>query len=76
MNYTEKINEILSSVRPGIGLTGNKRFIDDGMLDSFDMVSLITELNEAFGIEIGVVHMTPENFNSVDSIEKLIKSLE
>lgn len=50
--------------------------IDDGLLDSFDIVNLVNELDDEFDVDINVNHLIPENFNSVDAICNLIKSLE
>ena len=44
--------------------------------DSFDIVTLVIELNDAFGVKIQVSELLPENFANVLAIEKLIKSLQ
>ena len=67
----EKLEEILRELRPDIGLEG-KAFVDDGVLDSFDIVTLVGEIVDAFGVEIAVEDIIPENFNSVDAIMELI----
>ena len=51
-----------------------KGLIDDGLIDSLDIVAVVTELMEAFDVELGVDDLTPENFNSVEAIEELIES--
>ena len=50
--------------------------IEDGILDSFDLVSLIGELTDAFGVDISFDDIEPENFNSADQIAALVKRLE
>lgn len=67
----EKLEEILRELRPDIDLEG-KAFADDGVLDSFDIVTLVGEIVDAFGVEIAVEDIIPENFNSVDAIMELI----
>lgn len=67
----EKLEEILRELRPDIDLEG-KTFVDDGVLDSFDIVTLVGEIVDAFGVEIAVEDIIPENFNSVDAIMELI----
>ncbi len=68
-----EIAGILSRLRPDIELEGQERLIDDGVLDSFDMVALVAELNLLFDIEIGVHDLVPENFNSVAAMHVLIQ---
>ena len=72
----EKVIEILTEVRPDIDLSGEVRLIDDGELESLDVVALVGELNDEFDINISVKHLIPENFNSVDTIVKLVESLQ
>jgi acyl carrier protein len=68
-----KILEILSEVRPDIDFESEKELIDGGWLDSFDVVSIISDLNDEFDINIRVTDLNPENFNSLEAIEKLVK---
>ena len=72
----DKIIEILQGIRPGIGWEEETAIIDDGILDSFDIISLVGELEEAFGVQIGLEHLEPENFNSIYAIAALIEKLE
>ena len=67
----EKLEEILRELRPDIDLE-EKAFVDDGVLDSFDIVTLVGDIVDAFGVEIAVEDIIPENFNSVDAIMELI----
>lgn len=70
----EKIIEILTNLRPEFDFTQEGvDFIEEGMLDSFDMVNLVTDLDSAFGISIDGVDILPENFATVESIAQLLK---
>ena len=69
-----QIREILPEFGPGIDFENEKALIDDGLIDSLDIVAVVTELMEAFDVELGVDDLTPENFNSVEAIEELIES--
>ena len=70
----EKIIAILTDIRPEFDFNQeNVNFIEEGMLDSFDLVALVTELSETFGITIAGIDIIPENFASVDKIESLLK---
>lgn len=69
----EKIIEILTDLRPEFDFTEEVDFIEEGMLDSFDIVSLVDELETNFGIKIQGVDVIPENFSTLDKIESLLK---
>ncbi len=72
----DKIMEILKSIRGDVDFASEKALIDDGILDSFDVVGIIGELADEFDIEITIDDMTPENFNSVESICALVKRIQ
>ncbi len=71
----EKIKEIIEEVT-GEAVEDTTEIIEEGILDSFDIVTLVIELNDAFGVKIQVSELLPENFANVLAIEKLIKSLQ
>lgn len=69
----EQIIKILTELRPEFDFTQDGvDFIEEGMLDSFDLVTLVSELDNTFGISIDGVDILPENFGSVDAIAKLL----
>ena len=68
-----KIIEILNGLRPEFDFSEPVNFIEEGMLDSFDVINLVNELDSTFGISIDGVDVLPENFASVQSIENLLK---
>lgn len=68
-----KIEIILKEIRPEIDFTSSKDFIADGYLDSFDIVSLVSALEENYGILIDALDILPENFCSVDAIAEVVK---
>ena len=72
----KQIMEILTEICPGIDFENEKALIDDGLIDSLDIVAVVTELMEAFDVELGVDDLTPENFNSVDAIVELIENAQ
>ena len=71
----EKLEKILKEIRPDIDLN-SKSLVDDGALDSFDIVTLVSELIQVFDIDINVEDIVPENFNSVEAIYALVESLK
>lgn len=68
----KKIIEILKEIRPEFDFAGDVNFIEQGMLDSFDIVSLVVALDSAFKISIDGMDIMPENFSSVDRIASLL----
>lgn len=72
----EKILEILKSVRSDVDYETADKLIDDGILDSFDIVAVVGELCDAFDITITVDDLEPENFNSVAAIKELVDRLQ
>lgn len=69
----EKIIEILTELRPEFDFTEDVDFIEEGMLDSFDIVSLVDEIENAFGIAIIGTDVVPENFCNIDAICETIE---
>lgn len=69
----EQIIQILTDLRPEFDFTQEGvNFIEEGMLDSFDMVALVSELDSQFGISIDGIDIVPENFGTVDDIIAVI----
>ena len=72
----QKIIEILQDLIEDVDFNTEDGLIDDEIIDSLDLVVLVGELNDAFGVEIGAQHLLPENFNSAKSIDALVKKLK
>ena len=71
----EKLLEILKSIRDDVDFENETKLIDDEILDSFDIVSIVGELCDAYDITITVDDMEPENFNSAQAILALVERL-
>ena len=71
----DKLMKLLEENCPSIDFAGEKALIDDGILDSLDIVMLVGELNDAFDISIGAEDLVPENFNSAQAIYALVQRL-
>lgn len=70
----ERIIKILTDLRPEFDFTDESLdFIEEGMLDSFDVVSLVDSLDTEFNVVIDGVDILPENFSSLSSIMELLK---
>ena len=71
----EKILDIIGNVSEELLTYTGTNMVDDDILDSFKLISLISELEEAFGIEIDAEYVTEENFGNKDCIITLIKKI-
>lgn len=71
----EELKKILEEVRPDINFDTEKQLIDDGILDSIDIIAIITQINDSFDVDINVQYLLPENFNSMEAIYSLIQKL-
>ncbi len=72
----EQLLELLKGIRPDLDFENETALIDDGYLDSFDVVSIISEIDDVFGVQIRINELDPENFNSAEAIWKLIQRLK
>ncbi|MBQ4304348.1 MAG: acyl carrier protein [Lachnospiraceae bacterium] len=70
----EKLLEILEEIDDSIDYKNETALIDDHLLNSFAIISLISEIEEEFDVEISASEMTVENFNSAEAIWNLIQS--
>lgn len=68
----ERIKNILETIRPEFNFDESGNFIMDGLLDSFDVVTLISMLEETFNVSIDGIDIIPENFINYNAIENLI----
>lgn len=73
----DELLRILSEIKEGVDFETEDALVDDEIIDSLDLTAIISELEDAFDIEIGMEEVTPENFNSAkamwDMIERLSK---
>lgn len=68
----KKVKEILESVKPEVDFSQSEDFVEDGLLDSLELISLIEELESVFDIEIDPMEILPENFSSIHKIEETV----
>ena len=72
----ETLLEILNDIDDTVNWEDDTALIDDRILDSFGVISLISELEDQFEIEIDASEIVPENFNSADAMWKMIQRLQ
>lgn len=65
--------EVLNGIRPEFDFTTSEDFIADGMLDSFDVITLISELDQSYGISIAGTDILPDNVRNIAAIKKLLQ---
>ena len=68
--------ELLKEICPGVDFEAEENLIDDEIIDSFDVIAIVTEIMDAFDVEIGVEDIIPENFNSAKAMMNLIERLK
>lgn len=72
----EELMEILEELRPDVDFANEKALVTGGILDSFDIISLVGNLNDEFDITIRPANLIPENFNSAEAMLALIEKLQ
>lgn len=72
----EKLMNILMEIDDSIDYENEKALIDGRLLDSFGVITLVSELEDAYDIDIEASEMTPDNFNSAESIYKMVVRLQ
>lgn len=72
----DELLPILKELKSDVDFENETGLIDNALLDSFDIVQLVQQLNDAFDIEIGAENIVPENFNSAEAIWKMVQNLQ
>ena len=72
----EPLLEILKNLHPEIDFNTCETLIDDGLIDSFDIVTIISEINEEYDVVIPAEVIVPDNFNSAKALYDLVTRLE
>ena len=72
----DKLIEILEDIQPGVDFRNCDTLIEDGLLDSFAILSIVSELQDEFGISITPAEIIPENFNSAQALWDMVCRLK
>lgn len=72
----EKLLEILNEVNPDVDYENCTTLIDDGLLDSFAILEIVSEINDEFDVEVSAPDIVPENFNSAKALWEMIERLQ
>ena len=68
--------EILEEIVPGVDFENCTTLIDDQILDSFGILQLVSEIEDAFDVEIAPSELAAENFNSANALWDMITRLK
>ena len=71
----DELLELLEDIKPTVDFRTCTGLIEDGYLDSFDILSIVSVLNDAFGIELSPVVIFPETFNSAQALWNMVERL-
>ena len=71
----EDLLEILTDLHPDVDYESCKTLIDDKILDSFDIIAIVSEIDNVFDVAVPAEEIIPENFNSAEAIYDLIQKL-
>lgn len=72
----EDLLNILRDLHPEVDFTQCRTLVDDGVLDSIDIVTLVAEISDHFDVEIPAGELVPENFNSAEALWQMIERLD
>ena len=72
----EELKSLLEELRPDIDFDNEKQLVTNRVLESFDIINLVSELDDEFDIKIKPADLIPENFNSVEAMWKMIQRLQ
>ncbi len=72
----EELLEVLKEIKPEVDFENEENLIEDELLDSFDIISIVAAIDDEFDIKISAKDILPENFNSAKALYELIKRLE
>lgn len=72
----EKLLELLENIKPGVDFKNSKNMIEEGLIDSFDMINIIANINIEFDIDFSVAEIVPENFATVETLYETIERIK
>ena len=71
----ERLIELLQEIKEDIDYENESALIDDELLDSFDILQLISAIDDEFEVSIPAAMIIPQNFNSVEALWNMIQEL-
>ena len=72
----EEFLKLLKKIKPNVDFTKEQALFDDGLLESLDIISIISEVAEVYGVLIPSDEIIPDNFNSAEAMYELIEDFK
>lgn len=72
----EEFINMLSAIRPGVDFAAEEALVDDGILKSLDIITIISEIADRYGVVIPSDEIIPDNFNSAQALFELVEDLK
>ena len=72
----EEFLKLIKKIKPNVDFTKEQALVDDGLLESLDIISIISEVAEVYGVLIPSDEIIPENFNSAEAMYELIEDFK
>lgn len=72
----EKLLNILENVKPGVDFKNSKNMLEEGLIDSFDIINIVSSIIAEFDIDFSVTEIVPENFETVESLYNAIERVK
>lgn len=72
----EELLELLKEIKPEIDYNVEKNMVEDELLDSFDIIEIVSALADTFGVEVSPKELLPENFASIEAIWEVVQNLK
>ena len=72
----EEFLKLLKKIKPNVDFTKEQALVDDGLLESLDIISIISEVAEVYGVLIPSDEIIPDNFNSAEAMYELVQDLK
>ena len=71
----EEFISMLKGIKPNVDFENDEALVDDGLIESLDIISIISEISDKYGVQIPSDEIIPDNFNSAEALYELVQDL-
>ncbi len=71
----EEFISMLKGIKPNVDFEHEEALVDDGLIESLDIISIISEISDKYGVQIPSDEIIPDNFNSAEALYELVQDL-